>query len=78
MTEEATQKKLPLKTNTYVKVEGRDVSMGQTLPAWGYTETSPHELIAHWHKDGGIYLLDRFIPWRLIDGVSWVYNWSGG
>jgi hypothetical protein len=66
-----------METDTYVHVESErgKVSMGQTLPAWGYTETDPHELIKHWQKDDGIYLTSRFVPWRLIDSVSWEYHW---
>lgn len=72
--ETVTQKTLPLKTNTYVRVKGQDISLGQTLPAWGYSETDPHDLIQRWRKDGGIYLDSKFVPWKFIDSVTWDYN----
>jgi hypothetical protein len=78
MAETSEQKPLPIKTDTYMHVEGKDLSMGQTLPAWGYSETDPRDLIERWIREGGLYLTNRFIPWRLINEVRWEYNWHGG
>jgi len=50
---------------------------GQTLPAWGYPETDPHDLIRRWVTEGGLYLQNKFVPWRKIDSVTWEYNWEG-
>jgi hypothetical protein len=66
------------KTNTYVRVVSKNggICMGQCLPAWGYTETEPKTLIQRWQKEGGLYLGNRFVPWRLIDSVEWEFNWK--
>ena len=71
------QKAIPFeKYYVHVSAKHGENDFGQMLPAWGYTETDPRELILHWKKDGGMFIPHGngpgiFIRWAQIDEVRW-------